>query len=83
MNGKLHLLALHCHNGACNVRGILGGLAEALDEVNPGTVKDNVDLKVIVGQVSYLLNEGPGPREETLRAFAANCETPDVLRRSA
>jgi hypothetical protein len=66
---KLQQLAHACHLGACNPHGIIRSLAEAMSEVPPGKARESVELKMIIGQISFLLGESLGPTAETLRAF--------------
>ena len=66
---KLHELALACYNGACNVCGIVNGLAGAVEELTPGTARDSVDLKIILGQLSFLVGESLGPSDGALVDF--------------
>ena len=85
---KLHDLAHHCNNGACNVQGLLRGLALALfpdtqalgsihQECADGKAKDSVALKIILGQLSFLIGESLGPTSEALDAWnKLNQETP-------
>ena len=65
---QLTRLADACLNGACNVSGIAISFGEAISEA--GFEKSSHPaVKVIVGQLSYLLGESLGPREETIREF--------------
>jgi len=66
---KLHELAIVCWNGACNPAGIIRGLAECIGEVPAGQYRQSVDLKIIVGQLSFLLGESLGPSVEVGEAF--------------
>ncbi len=66
---QLHRLAAACHNGACNPHGIIRSLGEAINEVPPGQCRQSTDLKIIIGQLSYLLGESAGPTEQTIQDF--------------
>lgn len=59
-------------NGACNPRGIIHSLALAVDET-PVNVRlaDSIDLKIVIGQLSFLLNESAGPTFGTIQAYQA------------
>ncbi len=69
MSDSLHTLAIACNSGACNPHGIIRSLGEAIHEVPPGKCRDSVDLKIIVGQLSYLLGESAGPSFEAIEQF--------------
>ena len=69
MNSRLKELADACHNGACNPHGIITSLPEAIREIPLGRCRDSVDLKIILGQLSYLLGESLGPTEQALAAY--------------
>jgi hypothetical protein len=56
---NLHTLARACWNGACNPLGIIRSLAEAIGEIPPGHFKESLDLKIILGQLSFLVGESP------------------------
>src|ERR1041384_122562 len=58
---NLHLLAQACWQGACNPHGIIRSLAETIGEIPPGRRRESVDLKIILGQLSFLLGENYGP----------------------
>jgi len=66
---KLKELASACHNGACNPSGIIRVLGEAIRGEPPGRLSENVELKIIIGQLSYLLGESAGPTAETIEAY--------------
>lgn len=63
----LEELAEHCYIGACNPRGILRSLAEALAEYPEGF--GSVEYKIVLGQLSYLCGESLGPTMEALKEF--------------
>ena len=71
---SLRLLAVACHNGACNPVGLLNSLADALKETPCDQWRGSLDLKYIIGHVSFLLGESLGPSEETVRAFAKSID---------
>ena len=66
---ELHKLALACWDGACNVRGIVRELAGVINEIPAGQCRDSVDLKIIVGQLSFLVGETLGPSERAIADF--------------
>ena len=69
MNSRLRELADACYHGACNPHGIINSLPEAIREIPPGCCKDSVELKIIVGQISYLLGESLGPTEQAIASY--------------
>jgi len=69
MTTKLRELADACYNGACNPHGIINSLPEAIKEIPPGRCRDSLELKIILGQLSYLLGESLGPTEQALAAY--------------
>ena len=66
---KLAALAEGCNNGACNVHGIVNSLHEALRELQPMESSSHPAVKVIIGQLSYLLGESIGPNAEAWTAW--------------
>ena len=66
---ELHKLAMACWQGACNVRAIVRELSAVLDEIPGGQCRDSLDLKIVIGQLSYLLGESLGPDERTVKRF--------------
>jgi hypothetical protein len=66
---NLHRLAQACWQGACNPHGIIRSLAEHIGEIPPGGCRESVDLKIVLGQLSFLVGESLGPREETCAEF--------------
>jgi hypothetical protein len=69
---KLHSLAQACWQGACNPHGIIRSLGECIGEIPPGKCRESLDLKMVLGQLSFLVGESLGPREETCAQFSAN-----------
>jgi hypothetical protein len=69
---NLHRLAQACWQGACNPHGIIRSLSEAIGEIPPGRCRESLDLKIILGQLSFLVGESLGPREETCAQFSKN-----------
>ena len=65
----LHRLAQACWQGACNPHGIIRSLGENIGEIPPGKCRESLDLKIILGQLSFLVGESLGPREETCADF--------------
>lgn len=68
---KLTELAAACDNGACNVYAILRSLGEALDETTPSKIRDDARIKIIIGQVSFLIGESLGPSESAYAQYRA------------
>ena len=68
MSEKLKELAHACNSGACNVRGLLRSLGECIGELQ-GQPSDSVELKIIIGQVSYLIGESLGPSTDALEKY--------------
>jgi hypothetical protein len=66
---NLHRLAHACWQGACNPHGIIRSLAEAIGEIPPGKYRESLNLKIILAQLSFLVGETLGPREETCAEF--------------
>jgi hypothetical protein len=66
---NLHSLAQACWQGACNPHGIIRSLGECVGEIPPGKCRESLDLKIIVGQLSFLVGESFGPLEETCARF--------------
>lgn len=62
-------LADHCLNGACNVSGIAIALGGCIGEVPSAERRNHPAIKVVVGQLSYLLGESLGPTEEALADY--------------
>lgn len=58
---KLTALADACNDGACNIRGLVHSLAEAIIELPASEAKDHPAVKVILGQLSFLCGESIGP----------------------
>ena len=69
MNSNLSELADACFHGACNPHGIFNSLPEAIKEIPPGQRRDSAELKIILGQLSFLLGESLGPTEQALNAY--------------
>ncbi len=72
MQTKLQQLAAGCNAGACNPHGIIHSLAEAMSDVPFGRAADSLELKIIVGQLSFLLGESVGPSEATQTTYQAS-----------
>jgi hypothetical protein len=68
-----HVIVLNqaqaCWQGACNPHGIIRSLAEHMGEIPPGRCRESLDLKIILGQLSFVVGESLGPREETCAEF--------------
>jgi hypothetical protein len=66
---ELHKLALACSQGASNVRAIVRELSSVLDEIPRGQYRDSLDLKIVIGQLSYLVGDSLGPNATTIKHF--------------
>lgn len=66
---QLKNLAHACWTGACNPHGIIRSLGEAVGEIPPGRARESLELKIIIGQLSFLLGESLGPSEETCSKY--------------
>jgi hypothetical protein len=66
----LHDLALACYKGACNPVGIIHSLGDCVSEVPAEQGRSHPALKMIVGQLSFLLGESAGPTTEAMDAYA-------------
>jgi hypothetical protein len=71
---QLHDLARACHNGACNPRAVLVSLGDAIREAGLVNIKDNLDVKYVVGHVSFLLGESLGPSQQVVEEFSRKLE---------
>jgi len=78
MNSPPRELAEACYNGACNPHGIINSRPEAIKEIPPGHCKDSVELKITLGQLSFLVGESFGPSEKVLAAYhdLVSCSCP-------
>ena len=75
MKPSLHEIALACHNGASNHVGLLNSLADVLKETPTDLWRGNLDLKYVIGHISFLLGESLGPSEATVRKFSERIES--------
>ena len=66
---ELTMLARHSNNGACNVGALIQSLAEATKGMTQIEIRDSNKVKIVVGQISFLLSESLGPRTETIEAY--------------
>lgn len=66
---QLTELADACLNGACNTGAIIRSAGRAVDELRSDEVKHHPAIKIILGQVSFLVGESLGPTTEALHAF--------------
>lgn len=62
-------LAQVCHNGACNPLAIINSLASGIQGMRQDEVRKSVQVKYIIGQLSFLLGESIGPSEATFEAY--------------
>ena len=69
MNRKLRELALACQAGACNPHGLIRSLGEAISEVPFGQARNSVELKYVLGHLSFLVGESLGPSTEVCEAL--------------
>ena len=75
MKPSLHDIALACHNGACNHVGLLNSLADVLKGTPADLWRGSLDLKYVIGHISFLLGESLGPSEATVREFSESIES--------
>ncbi len=73
---RLNRLAEACWNGACNPRGILRSLAEAVAE--DGDLVRTAAYRIVLGQLSSLAGESLGPSDDAVRAWRADENEGDV-----
>lgn len=66
---RLADLAQHAMNGACNPYALIHALADALVEINPHEVKEHPAVRIVVGQISYLLGETLGPSDTAIKEY--------------
>jgi hypothetical protein len=66
---KLAELAHHCHNGAVNTYALIKSFGERITEVPMEVATKHPAVKVIIGQLSYLLKESAGPTPETIQDY--------------
>lgn len=63
-------LASACYSpGASNPIAIIHDLSEGIRGMSQPEVRTSVEVKIILGQLSYLLDESLGPSFETLEAY--------------
>jgi len=62
-------LADACNSGACNVYALVQSLAKAAAPLSLGEIHQHPAVKVIIGQISFLLGESLGPTVEALDAY--------------
>ncbi len=62
-------LADACFTGACNPAGIALSLGESITEVPATERRTHPALKIVVGQLSWLLGESLGPTTEAIAAY--------------
>lgn len=66
---KLTKLMEGCHNGACNTYALINELSEAIkEELQPGEVLENIQVKYIFMHIAFLLAETGGPTIGTSNA---------------
>lgn len=66
---QLTALADACMNGACNVSGLCISLGECVQEVPAPERRTHPALKMIIGQLSFLLGESVGPTTEAYTQY--------------
>jgi hypothetical protein len=77
-NPKLTDLARACWNGACNPSGLIHALPEAIQGEEPGSLRNCLELKIVIGQISFLLGESLGPSQEACSAYRKQIEEPQA-----
>lgn len=68
---QLTALADACIVGACNPGAVLRSLATAIDELEFHEIKTHPAVKVVIGQVGYLLGEVSGPSASAWNDYRA------------
>ena len=66
MNEELKKLAIESYNGACNVKALIDRLSEATKEMGQHEIRASDEVKVIVGQISFLIGESLGPSDDAM-----------------
>jgi hypothetical protein len=61
-------LADACNAGACNVTGLVRGLARVTDTAPNAVFREHPALPVILGHLNFLVGQGPGP--DVLNVYA-------------
>jgi hypothetical protein len=74
MRNKLSELAFHAYNGACNPLALIVSLAESVKGMSQDQMRKSTEVKIVVGQISYLLGESCGPTSETLGEYRTMTE---------
>lgn len=69
MNNKLKDLAAACDGGACNVKALINILSDAIMDMDQVEIRNSVEVKIVVGQISFLLGESLGPSEKALADY--------------
>ena len=64
-------LAAACNAGACNLGALSRALGACIDELPHGQASRHPAVKVILGQLTYLADETPGPSFEALDDYHA------------
>lgn len=68
---KLKALAFHSWNGASNPLALINSLPAAIEGMSQDDVRKSLEIKVIVGQLAFLLGEALGPSEDTVYQWTA------------
>lgn len=66
---KLRELAKHANNGACNPLALIHGLSEAVMKISQQECRDSIEVRIILGQITFLLGESAGPTSEAMKAY--------------
>jgi hypothetical protein len=64
-NLALQNLAFHSWNGACNPLAIINSLPKAIEGMSQDEVRNSIEVKIVVGQLAFLLGESIGPSAKT------------------
>jgi hypothetical protein len=74
MSNQLSELALHATFGACNPLALIVSLAESVKGMSQDQLRKSTEVKIVVGQISYLLGESCGPTSGKLGEYRTMAE---------
>jgi hypothetical protein len=73
-NPQLAELAKHAYNGACNPLALINSLPRAIEGMSQDEARNSVELKIVIGQLSYLLGESLGASSEAISQYATQVD---------
>jgi hypothetical protein len=68
-SGPLKELADAAWNGAVNPLALIHNLSKGIEGMSQDQVRSSPEVKIVLGQLAYLLGEGPGPSQEAVDAY--------------